>query len=241
MDSLPLFTAFFGGLVSFASPCVLPLIPGFIAYLAGVSLKESGSKRMDFFLNSLFFVLGFSLVFAALGVLLNTILSASAYAVQEWLAWIGGALMIFFGLYVTGLIEFPLLERQFQFSVPIAKASFGGKSSYATSLLFGTAFAAGWTPCVGIILGGILGLAATVPGVAFSLLFAYSLGLGLPFLLVGIFASGTSVFFSRYLGLITYLRIIFGMLLIALGILAFTQNLSLVANFGFLNDILLRQ
>ncbi len=235
MNQLSIAVAFIAGLVSFLSPCVLPIIPGFLAYLAGSSLKESSSHKRDIFLNSLFFVVGFSLVFAVLGVLLNTVLSAVAYSVQQWLARIGGGIIIFFGLYLTGLIKVPFLEKEYKPRVNIKL-----KSRYLTSFLFGSAFAAGWTPCVGAVLGGILGLAATQPGSAFKLLFSYSLGLGLPFLAVGIFASQASNLINKYAKWLHYVSVIFGIVLIAIGVLAFTQNLNLIANFEILNNFLLR-
>jgi len=227
--------AFLGGLVSFLAPCVLPIIPGFLAYLAGASTTETGSKRREIFINSIFFVLGFSVVFAVLGVLLNTLLEGVAYGVQTWLSRIGGVMIIFFGLYLVGLIKIPFLEKEYKFGV---KTKF--KSRYATSFLFGLAFAAGWTPCVGPALGVILGLAATAPGSAFILLLTYALGLGIPFLLVGAFTGQAAEFINRHATGLKYLNIVFGIILLALGILIFTQKLSLIANFEFLNNILLK-
>jgi cytochrome c-type biogenesis protein len=227
--------AFLGGLVSFLAPCVLPIIPGFLAYLAGARTTETGSKRKAIFINSVFFVLGFSIVFALLGVLLNTLLENIAYDVQLWLSRIGGVMIIFFGLYLVGLIKIPFLEKEYTFGV---KTRF--KSRYATSFLFGLAFAAGWTPCVGPALGVILGLAATQPGSAFILLLTYALGLGIPFLIVGAFTGQVAEFINRHAVGLKYLNIVFGVILLALGILIFTQKLSLIANFAFLNKILLK-
>lgn len=227
--------AFLGGLVSFLAPCVLPVIPGFLAYLAGASTTDTGSKRREIFINSVFFVLGFSFIFAFLGVLLNTLLESVAYDVQIWLSRIGGAMVIFFGLYLVGLIKIPFLEKEYKFGV---KTRF--KSRYATSFLFGLAFAAGWTPCVGPALGVILGLAATQPGSAFILLLTYALGLGLPFLVVGAFTGQAAKFISSHVTGLKYLNIVFGVILLGLGILIFTQKLSLIANFEFLNKILLQ-
>jgi cytochrome c-type biogenesis protein len=226
--------AFLGGLVSFLAPCVLPIIPGFLAYLAGSSTADIGSKRKEIFINSVFFVLGFGVVFASLGVLLNTILESVAYDVQIWLSRIGGVMIIFFGLYLVGLIRIPFLEKDYKLEVKIKF-----KSRYATSFLFGLAFAAGWTPCVGPALGVILGLAATQPGSAFILLLTYSLGLGIPFLIVGAFTGQATEFITRHAKVLRYLNIVFGIILLALGVLVFTQKLALVANFDFLNKILL--
>ena len=185
--------AFLGGLISFLAPCVLPIIPGFLAYLAGASTTDTGSKRKEIFINSVFFVLGFGIIFALLGVLLNTLLESIAYDVQIWLSRVGGVMIIFFGLYLVGLIKIPFLEREYKMSV---HTKF--KSRYVTSFLFGLAFAAGWTPCVGPALGVILGLAATAPGSAFVLLLTYALGLGIPFLIVGAFTGQATEFINRH-------------------------------------------
>ena len=226
--------AFIGGLVSFLAPCVLPLMPGFLAYLAGSSTDAKGGAQREIFINSVFFVLGFSLVFAALGVLLNTILESVAYDVQIWLSRIGGVLIIFFGLYLVGLIRVPFLDREHKMSVKVKL-----RSRYLTSLLFGFAFAAGWTPCVGPALGVILGLAATEPGSAFLLLFTYSIGLGLPFLIVGAFTGKATTFIARHGRALKVINVFFGAVLLVLGVLIFTSKLSLIANFEFLNTFLL--
>lgn len=235
MSELSIAFAFIAGVVSFLSPCMLPIIPGFFSYLAGATLGESVSKRKDIFLASLFFVLGFAAVFSILGVVLNTILERVAYDAQIWLARIGGGLIILFGLYLTGLVKIPFLEREYRFAV---KTKF--RSRHLTSFVFGSAFAAGWTPCVGAVLGSILGLAVRAPGSAFPLLLSYSLGLGLPFLLVGLFASQASGLINRYAHILKYVNIVFGVVLIGLGILAFTQNLNRIANFELLNRWLLQ-
>src|SRR3989344_5528332 len=242
--------AFLGGLISFLAPCVLPIIPGFLAYLAGTTTSEAQRNLpagRQVFLNSAFFVLGFGIVFALLGVLLNTILENIAYDVQVWLSRIGGVMIIFFGLYLVGLIKIPFLDKEYKFGVNTKFSAEGGSTSggksfhrYATSFLFGLAFAAGWTPCVGPALGVILGLAATAPGSAFILLLTYALGLGIPFLLVGAFTGQAAEFINRHATGLKYLNIVFGIILLALGILIFTQKLSLIANFEFLNNILLK-
>ena len=235
MIDVSISVAFIAGIVSFLAPCVLPIIPGFLAYLAGSSLTQAATRRKEVFLNALFFVLGFSLVFAALGVLLNTVLEAVAYDVQLWLSRIGGALVIIFGLYLTGLIKISFLERPHTFAVHA-----GNRSRYVTSFLFGLAFAAGWMPCVGAALGAILGLAASQPGSAFVLLLAYALGLGLPFLVIGFFTAQASAFIEKYQRAFRYITVAFGVILIMLGVLIFTGQLSRIANFELLNRLLLR-
>jgi cytochrome c-type biogenesis protein len=236
MIDIGIFVALLAGLVSFLSPCVLPIVPGFLAYLSGTSLDSEGkSGRFELFLNSVFFVFGFSFVFALLGVLLNTLLESIAYDVQTWLARIGGVIVIFFGLYLVGLVKIPFLEREHKVLV---KKKFS--SRYLTSFVFGSAFAAGWTPCVGAALGAILGLAASNPGTAFYLLLAYAVGLGIPFLLVGIFAGQADGLIRKYAHQLRYVNIAFGFILVVLGVLVFTQSLGLIANFGLLNSFLLQ-
>ena len=216
--------AFIAGIVSFVSPCVLPLIPGFLAYLSGTSTGKEGT-RLKIFLNSVAFVLGFSVVFALLGVLLNTILERVSYNVQTWLSRIGGIIIILFALYILGLIKINFLEREHKFSV---KKKFS--ITYVTSFVFGAAFAVGWTPCVSAILGSILALAVTKPSLSFVLLLSYALGLGIPFLLVGLFTSQAIKLISKSETVLKYFNIIVGILLLILGILVFTNKLNVVAN-----------
>lgn len=236
MNDVTIVIAFVAGIVSFLSPCVLPIVPGFLAYLAGASLEtpdeSSDSGRFVIFKHSALFVLGFSSVFAVLGVLLNSILQNVAYSVEAWLARIGGLIVIFFGLYLSGLVKVSFLEREHKLRVT---KRFSSRS--VTSFVFGAAFAAGWTPCVGAALGAILGLAASNPATALYLLFAYSLGLGVPFLVVGLFANQAQALIMRYSSVLHYVSVIFGFILIVLGVLVFTQSLNLIANFDLVNRL----
>ncbi|KND47111.1 MAG: cytochrome c-type biogenesis protein [Parcubacteria bacterium C7867-004] len=234
MDTIFLATAFLAGVVSFLAPCVLPIIPGFLAYLAGSTSADSPNRRRDIFVNSVFFVLGFSVVFALLGILLQTVLASIGGEVQSGLSKLGGLVIIFFGLYLTGLIKIAFLERDHKVLV---KKKFS--SRYLTSFVFGTAFAVGWTPCAGAVLGSILGLAASAPVSAFFLLLSYALGLGMPFLLVGLFTAQATRFIDRYAGAFVYVNKLFGVVLVLLGILVFTESLSLVGNFDFVNSFIL--
>ena len=236
MINISIIAAFLAGLVSFLAPCVLPLMPGFLAYLGGAVSVDDPARRKQIFINAVFFVLGFSVIFAVLGVLLNSVLTSVAYGVQTWLARFGGILIMFFGLYLIGLIKIPYLEREHKVRI---KTKFN--SRYFTSFLFGLAFAAGWTPCVGPALGIILGLAASNPASSFILLLAYALGLGVPFLIVGLFVAEADRFIQKHARALQILNIIFGVILTALGVLVFTQNLSLIANWDFLNSYILRK
>ncbi|MBI2558753.1 sulfite exporter TauE/SafE family protein [Candidatus Woesearchaeota archaeon] len=192
-----------------------------------------GKGQWEIFVNSIFFVLGFSIIFSLVGVLLQSVLSNYAYTVQNYLSYVGGAVIILFGFYLIGLIKIGFLEREHKFNV---KKRF--KYSYATSFVFGAAFAIGWTPCVGAVLGSILTIAITNPGSAFYFLFAYSIGLGLPFLIVGLFTSQASGLIERIVPKLKYLNYIFGIILIILGIFVFTQQLSRIANVPFLTNLL---
>jgi cytochrome c-type biogenesis protein len=231
---LTLAVAFVAGLASFFAPCVLPLVPGYLAYLAGTTLADASSRRREMLFNAMCFVLGFSAVFAGLGVLLNGAFAVAATGAQLWLSRVGGAVVIFFGLYLIGILKIGFLEREHKVTVTRRFSS-----RYLTSFVFGAAFAAGWTPCVGAALGAILGLAAAHPGSAFALLMGYSFGLGVPFMVVALFAAPASKWIAGHARALRIANVIFGVLLVLLGILIFTQELALIANFSFLNSILL--
>jgi cytochrome c-type biogenesis protein len=151
-----------------------------------------------------------------------------------WLGYAGGVVIILFGLFLLGLFTPAFLTRDHKFAV---RGNF--KSKYATSFLFGAAFAVGWTPCVSAALGAILALAAVNAGSAFLLLFAYTLGLGIPFLVVGAFTNQAQEFINRAGPWLKYLEYFFGIILIIIGIFIFTDELSKIANVQFLANILL--
>ncbi|MCH7876840.1 MAG: sulfite exporter TauE/SafE family protein, partial [Thaumarchaeota archaeon] len=192
MAEIALGIAVLAGLASFVAPCILPMIPAFLAYISGTTLSELNQKngsntitinRTNIVLNSVFFVIGFSVVFSTLGVIINSVLSTSAGELVQGLNQIGGIIIIGFGVFLLLSTKINKLNMEKKF---LPKSS---KSSYPISFVFGLAFAVGWTPCVGPILGTILTLAATTPSVAFNLLLLYSLGLGIPFILMGVFYS----------------------------------------------------
>ena len=192
------------------------------------------AKQWTIFLNSVFFVLGFSIIFSIVGVLLQSVLAKVSFTVQQWLGYIGGTIIIFFGIYLLGLIKISFLEREHKLRV---KRKF--RYSYITSFVFGSAFAVGWTPCVGAILGGILTLAVSNPASAFPLLISYSIGLGIPFLIVGLFTDRASKFIEKAGPKLKYVNYVFGAILIILGIFVFTNQLSRIANVPFLSNLLI--
>jgi cytochrome c-type biogenesis protein len=238
------------GAGSFFSPCILPILPAFVSYLSGTTLNEiqdssgqsgqSGqslklkrSTRLNIFLNTVYFVLGFSLVFALLGVFLNSVLLSVGLSFQNVLASVGGLVIIGFGVYLILSTRLRRLNFEKKFS-SIPKF----KTSYITSFVFGAAFAAGWTPCVGPILGSTLTLAATAPGAAYNSLLAYSLGLGIPFLVTSIFFSQATSVIRKMVKHLKYFNPAMGIMLIILGILIFTNNLSILGNFPLANEII---
>lgn len=224
--------AFLAGGLSFVSPCVLPLIPGYISFISGVSLeeltdKEKAQKHLSkVLLNTTFFVIGFSLVFIALG--------ASASFIGQWLFSnlgifnkVGGALIFLFGLHVTGLIRIKALNYEKRFHAGQKKFGLLG------SVVIGMAFAFGWTPCIGPILGSILTLAANqeTVGEGILLLTFYSAGLGIPFILTALlfnFLIGFFGFIKRHFRTVEFIS---GGLLMFIGVLVFFNLLAPIANY----------
>lgn len=242
MSEITLAVAALAGLGSFVAPCILPMIPAFLAYISGTTLSElnqsNGSKtisinRTNIILNSVFFVLGFSVVFSTLGVIINSVLSTSAGEIVEGLNQVGGIVIIGFGVFLLLSMKINKLNMEKKF---FPKRS---KSGYPMSFVFGLAFAVGWTPCVGPILGTILTLAATTPSVAFNLLLVYSLGLGIPFILMGVFYSRANRIIRSMSKHLKYYNLILGSFIIILGILVFTNQLAYIANFPLLNELVL--
>jgi cytochrome c-type biogenesis protein len=233
MPEPTLVLAAFAGLASFLSPCMLPVIPAFLAQLAGTSLDLSDLKRRDILLGTILFVTGFSAVFATLGVVLGAVLADVATEVLTWLSRLAGTIVIVLGLHLSGLLRLPILDYQHS-------AYPGGlMPGHLASFLFGASFAVAWTPCVGPILGSTLALATTRPASAFPLLLAYAAGLGAPFLLVGLFPSRAFSFLKQHRRAVARVHVAFGVILIGMGVLVFTSQLNVLANFRLLNEVLL--
>ena len=233
--------AFSAGLASFIAPCILPMIPAFLAYISGTTLTEiSNSQKADskinkinIIANTIFFVLGFSIIFSTLGVLINSILSENINQLANSLNWIAGIIIVIFGIFMIASTKINSLNKEKKFQIK------NFKSSYPMSFVFGLAFAIAWTPCVGPILGTILTLAATTPSISFTLLLAYSIGLGIPFILIGIFFSKSVKIISSMTKYLKYYNVVLGGFIILLGILIFTNQLAYIANFPLLNEIVM--
>lgn len=236
MPETTLLIAVIAGAASFLSPCMLPVIPAFLAQLAGTSLGHDELRRRDVLFSVALFVAGFSIVFATLGVILSAALADVATETLAWLSRIAGTVVILLGLHLSGLLRLPFLDREWRMGSPSQGRFSPGRF---TPLVFGASFAVAWTPCVGPILGGTLVLAASQPASAFPLLLAYSIGLGTPFLLVGLFPARAFGFIKRHRRFAGRMHAVFGFVLIAMGVLVFTNKLSLLASFPILKEVLL--
>ena len=209
------------GTLSFLSPCMIPVVPAFLARISGLGQDESPSRRR-LFTHALLFVVGFGVVFAVLGVVLESVLSTATTEIRDWLARIAGVVIIGFGLHLSGLVEITVFQRGA--TLPALDRAPG----HLTTLLLGGAFAATWTPCVGPILGSTYALAATQPVAAFPVFIAYSFGLGVPFLLIALVPRRARIVLSGAGRVAGPLHRAAGVVLIALGVLVVTQRIDLL-------------
>lgn len=217
--------ALVAGVLSFSSPCILPLVPTYLSYLAGSAVGQVGedrAARIRVFFHALAFVLGFSLVFVALGASagwMGSVLHSHRLLLRQ----VGGVVLVLLGLHVAGVFRIEALYRQWQPDVP-RNLSRG----YLASVVVGMVFAIGWTPCVGPILGGILLLAGTSETIwqGASLLGAYSIGMGVPFLLAGLLAGSLLRLLKSLNRYLRSIEVISGVMLVALGVLIFTGELE---------------
>ncbi len=224
MENISLLAAFGAGLASFASPCVLPLIPVYFASLAGPDILEvkTAFSRIPVFLHSLSFVIGFSLVFVIMGALAGlagVTISPDSPLVRT----ISGSLLVFFGLFMLAALKVPWLNYEKRLS-----PSLGATSGYLRSLLIGGVFALAWTPCIGPILGSVLTLAlnSDTAWQGAYLLTIYSLGLGLPFLIIGAAFGSIIPLIKRIQRYSKRIYIVSGVILLSVGILILTNNLT---------------
>jgi len=224
--------AFIAGLLSFLSPCVLPLIPSYITYITGLSFADLQAEhpshviRQKSILHSLSFICGFTIVFVLLGAsatYIGSFLHDNATVIRK----VGGILIVLLGIHVTGLIPLKFLMGEKRVSIKHKPAG------YAGSLLVGIAFAAGWTPCIGPILAAILAVAATEESVyqGIVLLLIYSLGLGLPFFLSAMAMHQFIAVFNRFKKYIRLFEIITGILLMVIGVLIYSNWLSRLSGY----------
>ncbi len=231
-DKISYFGAFIAGLLSFLSPCVLPLIPSFITYITGLSFADlqaehpSHTVRRQTTIHTLMFIAGFTVVFVLLGAS-ATFIGGFLQEHMTMIRRVGGILIIVFGIHVSGLVPIHLLLGEKRVTIHRKPAGFLG------SFLVGLAFAAGWTPCIGPILASILMVAATEETVyqGIALLLVYSLGLAIPFFLASLAMHQFMVFFNRFKKHIRLMEIVTGLFLVVVGILIFSNSLSLVQRY----------
>ena len=231
MTEISYFYVVLAGLLSFLSPCVLPIVPGYLCFLAGTSLDkiasgEDASKERNVFYFALSFVFGFSTVFILLGAS-ATLLSGLIYEYLDILRVVGGIIIIIFGIHFMQIIQLPFLNRDTRYQIESYRPGIVG------SYVIGLSFAFGWTPCIGPILGSVLSIAASSETVTYGivLLMLYSAGLGIPFLLAAYAINGFMRFLSKIRNYIRAIEIFTGILLVIFGILILTNRIQELAFF----------
>ena len=231
MAEISYFYVVLAGLLSFLSPCVLPIVPGYLCFLAGTSLDkiasgEDASKERNIFYFALSFVFGFSTVFILLGAS-ATLLSGLIYEYLDILRVVGGIIIIIFGIHFMQIIQLPFLNRDTRYQIESYRPGIVG------SYVVGLSFAFGWTPCIGPILGSVLSIAASSETVTYGivLLMLYSAGLGIPFLLAAYAINGFMRFLSKIRNYIRAIEIFTGVLLVIFGILILTNRIQELAFF----------
>ena len=232
IENVSIFIALSAGFISFLSPCILPLIPSYMAFITGISLEELSHEknlkrvRKIVIINSLLFILGFSIIFIALGASATFIGKFLSRNIR-WFEIVGGCVVILLGLHFIGIFRLKFLNREKKIHLKDKPLGFIG------TVLVGMAFGAGWTPCVGPILGAILTMAATTQNIfkGMVLLAFYSVGLGLPFLISGLIIHK---FFEYFKAVRKYFKVITavgGILLVILGILLITGYFSSISSY----------
>jgi len=227
--------AFLAGLASFLSPCVLSLVPAYIGYLGGRSAavaQGDDKNRWLTFSHGIAFVVGFSIVFVLLGIATSA-LGSLLYNLRDWLTKIGGLVVIVFGLHMTHIIRIKFLEYDLR-----PQSQPGWQRGYISSALMGVFFSAGWSPCVGPVLGAILTLSLSGGSVSqgASLLTAYSAGLAIPFLLAALGVGWVTTILRQYGKVMYYAEIVMGVILIIVGVMLFLGTFESLARFGVFVD-----
>jgi cytochrome c-type biogenesis protein len=222
-SAVGLTVAFAAGVLSFLSPCVLPLVPSYLTFVAGISLEDARESRRLTLLHAALFVVGFSIVFVTLGATASVI-GRVLLLHREWLARIGGAVIILFGLYLLGVFNPAFMARDTRVHLRDKPLGFLG------TVVVGMAFGAGWSPCIGPILGGILTYAATMGDMqrGVLLLAVYSLGLAVPFLLTAVAIERVISLVQRHHARMAWISRISGVLLIAVGVLLVSGYLTVL-------------
>jgi cytochrome c-type biogenesis protein len=224
--SLGLALAFSAGLLSFVSPCVLPLVPSYLTFVTGVGFDDLASSRRAALVHALLFVLGFTLIFVALGAS-ATLLGRLLIAYRVWITRVGGALVVLFGLYLLGVVRVGAFDRERR--VHLANKPLG----YLGTVFVGVAFGAGWTPCLGPILGAILTYTAATADLSrgLPLLLAYSLGLAIPFLLAAVALERFLETVTRFRPHLARVSQVSGALLVIVGVMMMLDYFTVLATY----------
>jgi len=224
--SLGVVISFTAGLLSFLSPCVLPLIPSYVTFVTGLSLEDVQRSRKTALVHALLFVAGFSLIFLALGAT-ATAVGRLLLVHRQWISRVGGVLVVLLGLYLLGAFNMRFLARERRFHISDKPLGYLG------TLLVGIAFGAGWSPCIGPILGGILTYTATQAELqrGLVLLGAYSLGLAIPFVIAAVAVERFIAVFQRYRSKLIWVDRIAGALLIVVGVLMLTNYMTVLTGY----------
>lgn len=228
--------SFLAGLASFLSPCVFSLVPAYVGYLGGRSVASTQNEKSDrwaTFSHGLAFVFGFSVIFVLLGVAASA-LGGLLYSLRTWIAKIGGVVVVIFGIHLTGIIRIPILEYDLR-----PQSTPDRSRGYLASALMGVFFSAGWSPCVGPVLGAVLTLALNGDSVlqGVQLLSAYSAGLAIPFLLAALGIGWVITIMRRYGKVMRYTEVVMGILMIVVGAMLFLGTFEQLARFGFFVDL----
>jgi cytochrome c-type biogenesis protein len=227
MNSISSPLVLLAGLLSFLSPCVLPLVPIYLGYLSGSSVSgDSVSNRWQVFSQALFFVGGFTLIFVILFGLPTTILAGALQQYADWITRVGGVVLISFGLHTMGIVTIPFLNMTRRLDVGT-----GMKQGYARSALLGVTFAAGWTPCIGPLLGTVMTLAFAEPSRALVFIFTYAMGLAIPFLLTAALLARATGWLKRLNQHMRAVEIASGLLMAGVGVLLITGTFSVLNSY----------
>lgn len=239
MNEVGIFVAFLAGIISFASPCCLPLVPVYVSYMVSTTPDGAAAPRRAALMQSLAFVAGFSLVFIALWATVGLI----GYVLRDYvglLQQIAGAVLVFMGLHVAGVISISTLYREVRLPITPMGGTVTSETqserkppSFGRSALLGVVFAAGWTPCIGPILGGIIGLASVSASAAQGtlLLVVYAIGLGIPFVLVAVGATAVSHRLEWFRKHETAVNLVSGTMIIAVGFMMITDTFARLSGY----------
>lgn len=227
-NTLPLLISFAGGIIAFLSPCTLPLLPVYISYISGVGIKEEidGKKRLKMVFSTLAFVIGFTIIFVLMAIVVSYFGNiARKLFYNDILYKIVGIIVIIMGIQMTGIFKFRFLNREKKIELNFKK------QGYLISMFLGMAFAVGWSPCTGPILGSVLALAATSATVYQGIfyLIAFSLGLGIPFLIIGFFMDYFTKIIKKSGKVVSIISVVSGVILIIMGVILFFNKLSIIA------------